>query len=41
MFHYNLLNLAHYDITAKEALAPGKHTVVFDFKYDGGGIGKG
>jgi hypothetical protein len=22
-------------------LAPGKHTLVFDFKYDGGGTGKG
>jgi hypothetical protein len=22
-------------------LAPGKHTLVFDFKYDGGGVGKG
>ncbi|MGD9885433.1 MAG: arylsulfatase, partial [Hyphomicrobiaceae bacterium] len=26
---------------AKDALAPGRHTVVFDFKYDGGGVGKG
>ena len=41
IFHYNLANVAHYDIAAKEALSPGKHTVVFDFKYDGGGIGKG
>ena len=41
VFHYNLANVAHYNIAAKEALAPGKHTVVFDFKYDGGGIGKG
>jgi hypothetical protein len=24
-----------------EALAPGKHTLVFDFKYDGPGFGKG
>ena len=24
-----------------DSLTPGKHTVVFDFKYDGGGIGKG
>ena len=24
-----------------DALAPGKHSIVFDFKYDGGGIGKG
>ena len=40
-FHYNWLNVAHYEIAAKDALTPGKHTVVFDFKYDGGGIGKG
>ncbi len=40
VFHYNLANVAHYDIAAKDAMGPGKHTVVFDFKYDGG-IGKG
>ena len=40
-FHYNYLNIAHYDIAAGDAVAPGRHTVVFDFKYDGGGIGKG
>jgi arylsulfatase len=41
VFHYNLAGVAHYDIASKETLAPGKHTIVFDFKYDGGGIGKG
>jgi arylsulfatase len=41
MFHYNLANVAHFRITAKDALAPGRHTLVFDFKYDGGGVGKG
>jgi arylsulfatase len=41
VFHYNLANVAHFNIAAKDALKPGKHTVVFDFKYDGGGIGKG
>ena len=41
VFHYNFANVAHYDIAAKDALAPGEHTVVLDFKYDGGGIGKG
>jgi arylsulfatase len=30
-----------YRIVAPQALAPGKHTVVFDFTYDGGGLGKG
>jgi arylsulfatase A-like enzyme len=40
-FHYNLANVAHFNIAAKDALAPGNHTVVFDFKYDGGGVGNG
>ncbi len=40
-FRYNMANIAHYRIAAKDALAPGRHTIVFDFKYDGGGIGKG
>jgi arylsulfatase len=41
VFHYNTLNLAHFEVAAKDALAPGRHTVVIDFRYDGGGIGKG
>ena len=40
-FHYNFLDIAHFNIAARDALAPGRHTVVFDFKYDGGGVGKG
>jgi arylsulfatase A-like enzyme len=40
VFHYNLANVADYHIAAKDALAPGKHTLAFDFKYDGG-IGRG
>ena len=28
-------------IAAKDALNPGKHTIIVDFKYDGGAIGKG
>jgi arylsulfatase len=40
VFHYNWLNIEHYDIGSKDPLAPGKHTILFDFKYDGG-IGKG
>jgi arylsulfatase A-like enzyme len=30
-----------YRIVSNEPLSPGKHTIHFDFKYDGGGIGKG
>ena len=41
IFHYNLANVAHFNIAAKDALSPGKHTLVFNFKYDGGGIGRG
>jgi len=49
VFDYNLLDLKHYTweggvlghgLTA-DALTPGKHTIVFDFKYDGPGPGKG
>jgi arylsulfatase len=41
VFLYNLAGVARYRIAGKEKLTAGKHTVVFDFKYDGGGIGKG
>jgi arylsulfatase len=49
VFSYNLLNLERYrweagvggrDLFAN-ALKQGKHTIVFDFKYDGPGPGKG
>jgi arylsulfatase len=41
VFHYNLAGVAHYSVAGKEALKPGKHTILFYFNYDGGGIGKG
>jgi arylsulfatase A-like enzyme len=41
VFLYNLLALEKFRWEGQEALAPGKHTIVFDFKYDGGGTGKG
>ena len=28
-------------LVISQALTPGKHTIVFDFKYDGPGLGKG
>ena len=40
-FHYNMLNIAHFDIAAPDALSAGRHTVEFDFQYAGGGFGKG
>jgi arylsulfatase len=30
-----------YRIASTEPLTPGKHTIAFDFKYDGDGVGKG
>lgn len=41
VFHYNVGNIVHFNVAAKDSLSPGKHTVVFDFKYDSGGVGKG
>ncbi len=41
VFHYNYVDVAHYEVAAQDALAPGKHTVKMDFAYDGGGLGKG
>jgi arylsulfatase len=41
VFVYNLLAVQKFRWESKEALAPGKHTVTFDFKYDGPGIAKG
>jgi arylsulfatase len=40
IFTYNGLDLARFRWEGPEALAPGKHTVVFDFTYDGPGFGK-
>ena len=40
VFCYNLAGVARYYVTGKEKLAPGAHTIVYDFKYDGG-LGKG
>ena len=41
VFVYNFVNLERFRWEAKDALAPGKHTIVFDFKYDGIGFGLG
>ncbi|MFO1089588.1 MAG: arylsulfatase [Hyphomicrobiales bacterium] len=38
VFTWNLLDLKRMKWEAPEALSPGKHTVVFDFKYDGLGF---
>ncbi len=40
-FTYNYLGLQSYTIVSTQPLKPGKHSIVFDFKYDGDGRGKG
>ncbi|GIK85702.1 MAG: arylsulfatase [Betaproteobacteria bacterium] len=40
-YEYNFLGLQRTSIAAQKPLAPGKHTVRFDFAYDGGGPAKG
>lgn len=41
VFTYNFLGISSNSIVSSQSLQPGKHTLVFDFKYDGGGPGKG
>ena len=41
VFTYNLLDMRRFRWEAPQALEPGKHTVVFDFTYDGPGMAKG
>lgn len=41
VFDYNMMTLAQYRWAGSDALTAGKHTIVFDFTYDGPGIGKG
>jgi arylsulfatase len=41
VFLYNFVGLEKTRWEGPDALAPGKHTLKFDFKYDGPGFGKG
>jgi arylsulfatase len=41
VYTYNFLGLSRNTVMAKAPISPGKATVVLDFKYDGGGPGKG
>jgi arylsulfatase len=41
VFHYNLAGVERYEVTSDQRLPSGKHVVTVDFKYDGGGVGKG
>ena len=40
VFTYNFVDLERFRWEGVTALTPGKHTIVFDFKYDGPGPGK-
>jgi arylsulfatase len=40
-FSYNYLGLESTHIIANQPLKPGNYKLVYDFKYDGGGMGKG
>ncbi len=40
-FSYNYLGMESTQIIAAEALKPGNYKLVYDFNYDGGGLGKG
>jgi hypothetical protein len=40
-YDYNFLGMQRFTVSSSAKLTPGKHTIKFDFAYDGGGIGKG
>ena len=41
VFVWNMLNLERIRWQSRAQLSPGKHTIMFDFAYEGPGIGKG
>jgi len=41
IFLYNMLDLARIRTASTQTLTPGKHTIAFDFAYDGPGMAKG
>lgn len=41
VFTYNLVDLHRFRWEGAQAIPPGRHTVVFDFQYDGPGLAKG
>ena len=41
VYTYNFLGLERFTVAAEEAVPPGPATIVMDFDYDGGGLGKG
>src|SRR6202043_3118931 len=41
VFHYNTVGVYRYTVASPDQLSPGNHTILIDFNYEGGGIGKG
>ncbi len=41
VFTHNLVDFARFKWEGKDAVAAGKHTIEFEFTYDGPGLGKG
>jgi arylsulfatase len=41
VFTYNFVDFARFRWEGKDPLKPGRHTIAFDFTYDGPGMGKG
>jgi hypothetical protein len=41
VFDYNMLTLAQYRWEGQQPLSAGKHTIVFDYTYEGPGVAKG
>jgi arylsulfatase len=40
-YEYNYFTVERSKITGKDELTPGRHAIRLEFKYDGGGVGKG
>jgi len=40
-YDYNFLGMQRFTVSGKEKSGPGKHTIRFEFDYDGGGLAKG
>ena len=41
VFHYSLVDLAHYGVASTAPVPAGRHKLAVAFAYDGGGFGKG
>jgi arylsulfatase len=40
-YEYNYFTVERFKIVGEDRLTAGKHTIRFEFRYDGGGVGKG